>query len=131
MSKADSNHYVYFAGSGTPAQTADPTLEDGNDSSYHWTQDIDDAFWTYRLTTQFPIIGEKLHMILSWEYQNSDGESNFTTEGTSALEGIDLSDDYTMKTLEAKAIYAFSEKLDFTIGYIYEKYEYEDLQYEG
>jgi MtrB/PioB family decaheme-associated outer membrane protein len=131
MNEANADRYAYTAGSGAPPQTADPTIDDGNPDSYLWSQDLTDDFWTYGVSAQVPLLDDKLRIVMSWEYQDSDGQSDFSSQGATALEDIDLSDDYKMTTLEAKAVYAFAEKLDFTLGYIYEKYKYEDLQYDG
>jgi MtrB/PioB family decaheme-associated outer membrane protein len=129
--KAESDHYNFTAGSGTPPQTADPTIDDGNPSSYHWDQDIDDNFWTYGLSGQLRLMEDVLRLVVSWEYQKSNGESTFSTQGTTALSDIEDFDDYRKKRLEAKAIYAFTRQLEFTLGYVYEKYTYDDRQYEG
>ena len=68
---------------------------------------------------------------LSWQYQRSDGESDFTTEGLTPLLPIDSFEDYYINTLEAKAVYALTDAIGLTVGYLYEKMTYEDLQYEG
>lgn len=130
-SKAEATRYATRSGSGTPAQTSDPTVDDGNPDSYLWDQDLDDDFWTYGISASMPLMAEKLRLILSWEYQKSDGESTFSSQGTTGLEDIEDSDDYTKKLLEAKAVYLLDDKIDVTLGYAFEKYEYDDLQYEG
>jgi MtrB/PioB family decaheme-associated outer membrane protein len=129
--KADSNHYNFRAGAGTPPQAADPTINDGNPDSYRWTQSLDDNFWTVGLMGQMPLMKERLMLSLSWQYQKSDGETDFTTEGTTPLLPINQSEDYDITTVEAKALYAVTEDLDLTLGYLYEKSKYEDLQYLG
>ncbi|HER63533.1 MAG TPA: MtrB/PioB family decaheme-associated outer membrane protein [Desulfobacteraceae bacterium] len=129
--EADSNHYNFQAGAGTPPQLANPTADDGNPSSYRWTQSLDDDFWTVGLMGQMPLMKDRLMLSLSWQYQQSDGETEFTTEGSSALLPIEDAEDYYITFVEAKAMYAVTEKLDMILGYIYEDVEYEDLQYLG
>ena len=124
--EADSNHYNFAA---VPADPA--TLPNVGNTSYRWTQNEDTNFWTYGLTANVPLPEKKLHITLSWEYQKSYGSNDLTTEGTTALQNIGSIDNYTKKHLEAKAVYAFTEQIDFTLGFIYEKYKFDDLQYAG
>jgi MtrB/PioB family decaheme-associated outer membrane protein len=129
--EADSDHYNFQAGGGAPPQTADPTINDGNPASYRWSQSLDDDFWTVGLMGQMPLMKDRLKLSLSWQYQKSDGEADFTTEGSSALLAINEAEDYDIITVEAKALYALTEALDLTLGCVYENAEYEDLQYLG
>ncbi len=122
--QADSNHYNF-----SPGQIADPTIDDGNSSSYRWTQGINQDFWSVGLTALMPLIKDRLMLSLSWNYQNSDGNSDFTTEGPNELQPINKYEDYYINTIEAKAQYAMTETMDLTVGYIYEKSIYEDQQY--
>lgn len=94
-----------------------------------WGQNVEDDFWTYGLTGKMPLMDDKLHLDISWEYQKSDGESNFSIDPT--LQNIATVADYSKKKLEAKATYSCSEKIGVTVGYLYEKYQYVDLQYEN
>lgn len=89
----------------------------------------DDDFWTYGLAANIAAT-DKLAFNLSWQHQESDGALNFTSlvAGTTFV-NITEADDYTKKTLEAKAIYAVDPKLKMTLGYLYEKLEYSDINY--
>ena len=78
---------------------------------------------------QMPHMEDRLKLSISWQYQQSEGKSDFTSEGTSTLEPIDQYDDYDINTVDVKAVYALTEKLDLSLGYLYEKSTYEDLQY--
>ncbi len=131
ITDADSNHYNFTAGSGTPAQTADPTVDDGNPDSYLWSQDIKDHFWTYGLSSQVKLWEDVLKLVVSWEYQKSNGKSTFSSQGSTILGDLDSYDDYSKKRLEAKFVYAFDKKLNINLGYVYEKYTFKDIQYEG
>ncbi|MCK9294826.1 MAG: MtrB/PioB family decaheme-associated outer membrane protein [Desulfobulbaceae bacterium] len=128
---ADADHYNFAAGSGVPPQLADPTVDDGNPSSYLWNQEIEDNFWTYGLSSQIRLLEDALKLVLSWEYQKSNGKSTFSSQGATPLLDLDAYDDYSKKRLEAKIVYAFSKQLDINLGYVFEKYTYKDLQYEG
>ena len=100
-------------------------------SSSVYTQKINDDFWTYGLAANVSAT-DKLSFNLSWQYQESDGEVNFGNNVTGTpLEDIKHSDDYTKKQLAAKAIYAIDPKLKMTLGYLYEKFEYQDANYQN
>lgn len=124
--KADSNHYNYSVN-----QSADPLIDDGNPATYRWNQTLDDDFWTVGLMAEIPLMQERLKLSLSGQYQNSDGQTDFGTQGLNPLLSINDADDYDLTTIEAKALYALTENLDLTLGYMYEKMNYDDLQYEG
>lgn len=98
-----------------------------NQTEPTYTQTIDDDYWTYGLAAKIAAT-DKLTFDLSWQHQESDGEVNFDDISTGAvMNGINNSDDYTKKQLSAKAIYAFDPKLKMTLGYLYEKFEYQDV----
>jgi MtrB/PioB family decaheme-associated outer membrane protein len=94
-----------------------------------YTQDVEDDFWTYGLTGKMPFLNNRLDLIVDWEYQKSDGESDFGIDST--LVDIGSVSDYTLQRLKAKVVYAFTDQMDIMIGYQYEKYKYKDFAYEG
>ncbi len=122
--QADSNHYNY-----SPGQIADPRVADRSPSSFRWTQDISEDFWIVGLNAGMSIIPDRLRLNLSCQYQKSDGKSDFTSEGSSALLPITQYDDYDITTVSAKVDYTLTERLGLGVGYIYEKSTYEDQQY--
>lgn len=123
--EADSNHYNF-----SPGQIADPRIDDGNPASFRWTQQLDEDFWTVGVLAQVPLMNDRLKLSLSWEYQQSDGENTFTSDGR-PLTDIDDSVDYDIITVEAKGVYDLTDVFDVTLGYIYEKSELDDLQFIG
>lgn len=129
MYEADSTHFNHRAG--FQGQTADPTVEDGNPDSYLWDQTLDDDFWTLGIMGKLALMQNRLMLSLACQYQKSDGETDFTSQGTSALEDIDQAEDYDITTIEAKATYNVTDALAMVLGYTYEEVEYEDLQYLG
>jgi hypothetical protein len=126
--ETESNQYAFKLSNG---DSTNILIDDGSGSSYRWSQEEDTTFWTYGLTANVPMPDKNLNIFLSWEYQNSYGNNDFTSAGATTLENIDSIDNYTKKRLEAKAVYAFAEQIDFTLGYVYEKYAFDDLQYDG
>ncbi len=127
--ESDSNHYNYRAG--FMGQTANPLVEDGNPSSFRWSQFDEEDFWTLGLTAKMPLMRDRLVLSFLAQYQESDGESDFTTEGATPLESIDEFEDYYIATFEARASYAFTEAWALNLGYLFEKSNYDDRQYEG
>ncbi|MCB2183273.1 MAG: MtrB/PioB family outer membrane beta-barrel protein [Desulfobulbaceae bacterium] len=123
MTEADSSHRQFGAGDSASIDAV-PTS-----TSFNWSNERDDDFITYGLAINLPDIIEKVSLNISWQYQESDGEINFSSQdGT--LEDINQSDDYDKQELEIKAIYALRQDTDITLGYLYEKYDYDDLQYD-
>jgi MtrB/PioB family decaheme-associated outer membrane protein len=95
-----------------------------------YAQKIDDDYWTYGIALNAPEVVARLSFNISWQYQKSNGAVEYDNgiTGTS-LVNIAESDDYTKRTLEAEAIYAFDPKLSVILGYLYEKFEYSDIAF--
>lgn len=124
--EADSNHRNFTT-------NADPSTAATN-TNYNWTETLDGDYWAYGISALVPVVPETLDFAISFEYQDSDGSASFTRDSAvtlAALQDIEESDDYTRKILQAKAIYKYAPNMDITLGYIYEKYEYSDAQYNG
>jgi hypothetical protein len=77
----------------------------------------------------------KLSLNFSWQYQKADGSVTFDTFDAGilgrSLVDIDVSDDYTKSTFEAKAIYDINAQLALTLGYIHEEFEWSDAAYDN
>lgn len=122
MTEADSNHRQFAAGgSADISAPASPT-------TFNWSKERDDDYWTYGLALNLPDIIERLSLNFAWQYQESDGEIDFTSQ-TGTLADINESDDYDKQELEAKATYALKDNTAVTLGYLYEKYDYDDLRF--
>lgn len=92
------------------------------------TESTDDDYWTYGLSANIAAT-EQLSFDLSWQYEDSDGSLDFTSLGAATYTNFAEIDDYTKNRLEAKATYAIDPKLKMTLGYMYEKLEYDDYAY--
>jgi MtrB/PioB family decaheme-associated outer membrane protein len=92
-----------------------------------YTQKMEFDTFAYGLALDVPV-NDKLTITANWNYAEVDGESKFNT---AAL--IDMSDveDYTKEDLEVECTYQFTEALAGTLGYIYEKYRFDDDQWTG
>ncbi len=119
--EADSDHRQFAAG-----ESAD--IYDNTDSAFNWNQDRDDDYWACGLALDFPNIVKKLDLHCAWQYQDSDGEVSFSSPD-GLLEDINQSDDYDLQKLEVQLTYALRDNTDITLGYLYEKYDYDDLQF--
>jgi len=126
--EADSNHYNHRAG--FEFQSANPTVDDGNPDSFVWTQSINTDFWTFGLMAEMGFMRDRLKASLAFQYQDSDGDSDISAPGET-FTPIDPFQDYEITSLELKGVYALTEKFDLSLGYIYEKSTYKDLQYIG
>ncbi|WP_310599359.1 MtrB/PioB family outer membrane beta-barrel protein [Desulfobulbus sp.] len=127
--KASLNTYVGFEYTETDANRI-TNLETNATPLYG--QFVDDNFWTYGITLDLPEVIDKLSFRISWQYQKSDGSVKYNNSYTNTdLVNISDSDDYTKKTLEAKAIYAFDAHWSMTVGYLYEKFNFSDIAYEN
>ncbi len=94
-----------------------------------YSQSVEDDLWAYGLTGKMPFMDNKLNIIVGWDYQKSDGESEFGI--ATNLANIASVADYSKHRLDAKAVYSYTRMMDFTVGYQYEKYEYTDYSYSG
>lgn len=109
---------------------ADPATA-ATSSNYNWEETLSGDYWVYGLSALVPVIPDTVDFVASFEYQDSDGQATFTRQIAPALSDVDESDDYTRKLVQAKAIYKYAKNMDITLGYVYEKYEYSDAQYNG
>ena len=89
----------------------------------------DNDFWTIGLAGRMPLMKDRLVLNLSWQYQQSDGQSDFTTQGLNPLLPLNEYDDYDLNTVEARAAYALTTSVDLTIGYLFEDRNYDDNQW--
>lgn len=129
----DSNHRRYNNG-GFP----DPSGPIQDSNNYNWTDERKDKSYYYGAKLELPLFVEKFVVSLAYDYQKSDGESEFNTYGiiptnpnTGPLVDISNYDDYVKKTLNLKADYAITESTSVTLGYLYETYKYDDVQWDG
>lgn len=109
-------------------------------ANYSWENNREDNTWAYGVKLMVPLVDERLKLTAAWDYEKNEGEDTFTFPSAAfpaAVEPtrpIDINSnygDYTQKTLNLKAEYAISASWEVMIGYLYEKYELEDIQYDG
>lgn len=112
-----------------------------NQTGLPWEADQKDGTWGYGIGAEVYIIPRKLTLIFQHDYLKSNGNVDFTLDPglflTGGLAGIgvnndniDISrwDDYTLYCFKIKTVYHFTKSLAASIGYVYEKFRYNDAQ---
>jgi MtrB/PioB family decaheme-associated outer membrane protein len=109
-----------------------------SNTNYSWTNEREDETWSYGAKLMIPLFDERLKLTASWDYEKNEGEDTFSFPAAAfplavdATRPIDIDDnygDYTKNTVDLKAEYSVSENIDVIVGYLYEKYNLDDIQY--
>jgi hypothetical protein len=118
-----------FDPSGPPAPTA-----------FNWTVAQKNENYSYMAGAEIFIVPEKLTLLLQYGYLQADGSVDYTyLLGANPLpvgrtqDNIDLSnwDGYKLSYFLVKLSYNITKSLSVAAGYVYEKYDYNDAQYDG
>lgn len=116
-----------------PSTPATPT-------AFNWDSKQKDKSYDYGIGAEIYIIPKKLTVKLQHDYVRSNGNVDLTYHlGDNPLpagrtqDNIDISDwdDYRLRSYALKAVYNATKKLALSLGYIYEKFIFNDAQYEG
>lgn len=123
----------YINPSGT--YSFDPNTAPVN-NSYNWDVNLKDKNIAYGIGVEFSVLPNKLAIALQYDYQKSNGNADYTSQiltGTLTQDSIDIGayDDYKLNSFSAKLKYNLTKKLKFILGYLYEKYTYNDAQFDG
>ena len=119
--------------------SSDPSLPPTT-TNFNWRSTQTENNYAYGLGTEIYIIPKRLSLLLQHNNQKSDGHADYTYYlGTNPLpagrtqDNIDISqwDDYRLTNYIVKAIYHLTPALSLTGGWAYEKYVYDDAQYNG
>jgi MtrB/PioB family decaheme-associated outer membrane protein len=109
-------------------------------TNFNWRSTQTEQNYAYGLGTEIYVIPKRLSLLLQTNNQKSNGYADYTYYlGTNPLpagrtqENIDISqwDDYRLTNYVVKAIYHMTPALSLTGGWAYEKYVYDDAQYNG
>lgn len=103
--------------------------------AYTWQNNREDKTWSYGAKLMVPLFDERLKLTAAWDYEKNEGADTFSlgtfpTDGTRPVDIDDSYGDYTKNTIDLKAEYAVSKSFDVIVGYLYEKYELDDIQYD-
>jgi MtrB/PioB family decaheme-associated outer membrane protein len=117
----------------------DPSLPP-TPTAFNWTAAQKDENYSYSAGAEIFIIPEKLTLLLQYSYLQADGSVDYTyLLGAVPLptgrtqDNIDLSnwDGYKLSYFLIKLSYNVTKSLSVAAGYVYEKYDYNDAQYDG
>lgn len=97
------------------------TSESGTD----YTQKMEYDTFAYGLALDIPI-NDELLITANWNYADVDGSSKFNTADLLNMSDVE---DYTKQDLQIEGTYQFTESLALSLGYIYEKYQFDDDQW--
>jgi MtrB/PioB family decaheme-associated outer membrane protein len=119
--------------------TFDPSLPP-LPAAFNWTAAQKDENYSYSAGAEIFIVPEKLTLLLQYSYLQADGSVDYTyLLGANPLpagrtqDNIDLSnwDGYKLSCVLVKLSYNVTKSLSVAAGYVYEKYDYNDAQYDG
>lgn len=111
-----------------PGDSTDPADGTGG-SAFNWSEAKDFDTYAYGLFIEVPF-GKSFLLSAAWDHSDVDGSADFASEG-GELVNFDAVDDYTKKELEVDLTYSFTARLSLKLGYIYEKYDFADEQWDG
>ena len=109
-------------------------------TAFNWTITETDENYAYGAGTDIYIVPNKWTFTLQLSYINSTGYADYTyLLGANPLPAgrtqdnidIDNLDDYSLRHFLAKVTYRAAKSFSFSAGYAYEKYVYNDAQYNG
>ncbi len=99
-------------------------------TNQNWSQAEEFDTIAYGAALEFPVMDDRLEFILSWDHSKVDGSADFKPSTNNYL-NLMYVDDCTIQRLEAKSIYNLNSDWDITMGYLFEKFDLHDGQYDG
>ena len=123
----------------TSGLTANPNLTP-TPTNFNWTVTQTDRNYAYALGSDVYAIPKKLTFKFQYTFVKSQGFADYTyllglnpLPPTRTQDNIDLAstDNYTLNYFLVKATYNPIKSLSLSLGYAYEKYIYDDAQYNG
>jgi MtrB/PioB family decaheme-associated outer membrane protein len=117
----------------------DPSLPP-TPTDFNWTAAQKSENYSYTAGAEIFIIPEKLTLLLQYSYLQADGSVDYTYLLGAVLlpagrnqDNIDLSnwDGYKLSYFCIKLSYNATKAISVAAGYVYEKYDYNDAQYDG
>ncbi|MGP8152547.1 MAG: MtrB/PioB family outer membrane beta-barrel protein [Smithella sp.] len=128
-----------FQRQATAAGSPDPSTPPTS-TAFNWTDAQKDENYSYTVGTEIFVIPEKFTLRLQYSYLQADGSVDYTyllgaipLPAGSTQNNIDLSnwDNYKLTCFVIKLSYNLTKALSVDSGYAYEKYDYNDAQYDG
>ncbi|OPY59983.1 MAG: hypothetical protein A4E57_04600 [Syntrophorhabdaceae bacterium PtaU1.Bin034] len=105
-------------------------------SSYNWRATLDNNNYAYGIGTSFPVIKDKLHFTVQYDFQKNNGNQDYTSQFLASgqnlsQDNIDIprADDYTKQTISARLSYDPGKNLRLVFGYLYQQFKWSDDQF--
>jgi MtrB/PioB family decaheme-associated outer membrane protein len=123
----------------SPTTSYNPALPPTS-TAFNWTVNQTETNYGYGLGADIYIIPQKLTLKLQHNSFKSDGFADYTylrnfaaADGSRTQDNIDINNwgSYETRYYLAKVIYGVTKSLSLSAGYAYEKYIYDDAQYNG
>jgi hypothetical protein len=111
---------------GTPWTAVTPT-------SYYWNMKRSDINYAVGTNVTVDIIKEKLKANVTYRFDNSEGNTDFTYPASIVNTVTDATsvDNFSRHALNTKLTYNFTKDVALDLGYMFEKLTYTDDQYTG
>jgi hypothetical protein len=124
LTSFDSFHRADSSGTGNPDPSTPPT-----GTTYNWSATNDDEAWQVGAGLDWQAAAN-LMIKGSLIYAKTEGSTEFSAQIGNPLP-INNVDNTKRTAFNLKAVYAYDRQWEFTGGYAYEKYEYDDIGYTG
>ena len=106
-------------------QNTQRSRENGLGSDFDWSARGEDRIDTFGGGMTLALIPQRLDLQLNYAYSQVDGRTAFRSPAGSFADCTAV-DDTTLHTLNTKLMYHLSTNLVLTLGYLWEKFDYED-----
>jgi hypothetical protein len=125
-------------GGGTATNCFDPATPP-NSIAYNWSDHVKDENLTLGVAVDWPV-NDKLLVKASYLYMETDGSSDFDVQTLASgapipgvIQPIPIAnfDDTKRHSFNLKGLYQYDRSWLFTLGYAYEKFDHDDVSYDG
>jgi MtrB/PioB family decaheme-associated outer membrane protein len=109
-----------------------------NVNSFNWKTSLENNNYAYGMGTSIPIIKNKVHFLVQYDFEKNNGIADFTSQTFVASQtvlginnsniGIPAWDDYTRQMISAKLKYDYNRDIGFVLGYLYSQFRLNDAQ---
>ena len=98
-------------------------------TAFQWKSQVEDINYVLGVAADW-LPRERLRFRGSYIYQETEGTVDFSANNPAAvIRNIPNYDSFTKHTFDLRAIYAMTKNVEVTLGATYEKYEYDDAQF--
>ncbi len=121
-----------------------PSPATGAPTAFNWRVSPTERNWAYGVGTEIYVVPNRLTFRFQYSWIKSDGTVDYTylmsstqlaalAPGGRTQDNIDINnwDNYHLEYYLAKATYQATKALSFSLAWAYERYKYDDAQYNG